>query len=191
MEKILNGHLRENERICWQGKPLPFPLMEKATKLRILTNWILTVTVAVGLLVVYVTHNEERNIGFTGVVVLVAIVIVSSPVLEWRRILKQQYWITDQRVIVHTGDKNIYYMELSDIDDYRVVGDLTDQDCLVLGRCLFDTVEKQMRWRACHPMVELESQVGADHAQGLVLYGIGDTSAVETLIRPHTNGRAA
>ena len=50
MEKNLNNYLRENERVCWQGKPMNFPLLEKGTKASILAKWIVTVIVSVGLL---------------------------------------------------------------------------------------------------------------------------------------------
>ena len=191
MEKNLNHYLRENERVCWQGKPMAFPLLEKGVKTRLLSRWIITVVAAAGLLVAYSAYNNVKSLGFIGVVIAVVLLITLSPVLEKRNITKQQYWITNQRVILQDRDKSFYYMELAEIDDYRVVSDLTDQPCLVLGSRIFEEINKQLRWRTCHPLVEVERQGDADHAAGLVLYGIGNTQAAETLLKQHAGKEAA
>ena len=190
MEKNLNHYLRENERVCWQGKPMAFPLLEKGVKTRILARWIITVIAAAGLLAAYSAYNSTVSVGFIGVVAAVVLLLIFSPVLQKSNIAKQQYWITNQRVILQDRDKSFYYMELGEIDDYRVVSDLTDQPCLVLGSRIFEE-NKQLRWRACHPLVEAEHQGDADHAAGMILYGIGNTQAAEALLKQHTGKEAA
>lgn len=191
MEKNLNNYLRENERVCWQGKPMNFPLLEKGTKASILAKWIVTVIVSVGLLLAYFTFNEKHSMGFVGIVVVVALLALISPILEKNNIVKQQYWITNQRVILQDRDKSFFYMELEDIDDYRVIQDLTDQECLILGSCLFEEINKQLRWRTCHPLVEMEHEGDGDHAAGMILYGIGNTQTAENLLKQRTGKKAA
>ena len=191
MEKNINGYLRENERICWQGKPAAFPLLEKGVKSRLLFRWIVTVVAAGGLLAAYSMYNEVKSIGFIGVVVAVVLLISLAPVVEKLSIMKQQYWITNQRVILQDRDKSFYYMELADIDEYRVIHDMTDHDSLVLGSKLFEEIKKQLRWRACHPLMEMEGQGNADHVAGIILYGIGNTQAAETLLEKHAGKKAA
>ena len=95
--------------------------------------------------------------GFIGLVLLVAAVILISPVAERRNLMGEQYWITNQRAILMTRDKTFFYMELSDIDDLQVVGGTTKGKSLVLGRCLLEEAKKLLRWRACHPKVDVQS----------------------------------
>ena len=63
-------------------------------------------------------------------------------------------------------------MELSDIDDLQVVGGTTKGKSLVLGRCLFEEAKKLLRWRACHPKVDVQSHDETDRALGMIFYGV-------------------
>ncbi len=48
-------------------------------------------------------------------------------------------------------------MDLSDIDDYKVVSDVANEDSVVLGSKIFEEVNKAARWRACHPMIDRQN----------------------------------
>lgn len=50
-----------------------------------------------GLLAVYLSRTEAPSMGFIGLVLLVAAVILISPVAERRNLMGEQYWITNQR----------------------------------------------------------------------------------------------
>ena len=191
MEKELNNYLKENERVCWQGKPMKFPLLEKGTKFSILSKWILIPIVAIALLVAYFSNNDVRSMGFIGLVTLVSVLAMVSPIIEWRNVLGQQYWITNQRVIVQTRDKSFFYMSVGESDDFQIVHDVADQDCVVLGSSIFAEAHKQMRWRSCHPLTNTESQAGHDHAEGMVLYGIGNADTAEDLLKRYAKAVAA
>lgn len=76
-----------------------------------------------------------------------------------------------------TRDKTFFYMELSDIDDLQVVGGTTKGKSLVLGRCLFEEAKKLLRWRACHPKVDVQSHDETDRALGMIFYGVQGAEA--------------
>ncbi|SFP18986.1 hypothetical protein SAMN05216343_10444 [Oscillibacter sp. PC13] len=191
MEKDLNSYLKGNERVCWQGKPMAFPLLENGTKFKILAKWIIAPIAAISLLLAYFHYNDQWSMGFVGLVAIITVLAVISPILERRNVTGCRYWITDQRVILQTRDKSFFYMNLDDIDDYQIVRDVADQDCLVLGSCLFQEIHKQMRWRACHPLTDVENQGSKDQAKGLIFYGIGNAEAAEEFLVKHIKGRAA
>ena len=118
MEERLKTYLRPGEQVRWQGRPAPFSLLEAEAK----KQWGLTVALGGGLLAVYLSGTEAPSMGFIGLVLLVAAVILISPVAERRNLMGEQYWITNQRAILMTRDKTFFYMELSDIDDLQIVG---------------------------------------------------------------------
>ena len=82
-----------------------------------------------------------------------------------------------------TRDKTFFYMELSDIDDLQVVGGTTKGKSLVLGRCLFEEAKKLLRWRACHPKVDVQSHDETDRALGMIFYGVQGAEAAAELLR--------
>ena len=142
-------------------------------------------------LAVYLSRTEAPSMGFIGLVLLVAAVILISPVAERRNLMGEQYWITNQRAILMTRDKTFFYMELSDIDDLQVVGGTTKGKSLVLGRCLFEEAKKLLRWRACHPKVDVQSHDETDRALGMIFYGVQGAEAAAELLRQGRDGEAA
>jgi len=86
--------------------------------------------------------------------------------------------------ILMTRDRTFYYMELSEIDDFQLLRDRAAGDCLVLGGCLFEEVDRQLRWRACHPKTDSQSGSRRGTAQGLVFFSVeGGMEAAECLRR--------
>ena len=187
----MNDFLRKNEVVRWQGKPTDFPLLDGENKFRILRTWILTVALTIGLLMLYCSKNEEWSMGFIALTLAVATLIMVSPILERINLRKQKYWLTDQRAIVMTKGKALYYMELSDVDDFQMVTDVATQDCLVLGSELFSEVHKQLRWRACHPKIDVMTNDDQDCAAGLVFYCISNAEAAALILEQGNIKRSA
>ena len=187
MEERLKTYLRPGEQVRWQGRPAPFSLLEAEAKKQILLKWGLTVALGGGLLASGLYLLAARP----GLVLLVAAVILISPVAERRNLMGEQYWITNQRAILMTRDKTFFYMELSDIDDLQIVGGTTKGKSLVLGRCLFEEAKKLLRWRACHPKVDVQSHDETDRALGMIFYGVQGAEAAAELLRQGRDGEAA
>ena len=183
MEEKLKKYLRPGEQVRWQGQPAPFSLLEGKMKTRILTKWIVTVVLGAALLAVYLSGNQAPSMGFIGLVLLVVVVILASPLVEYRNVQGMRYWVTDQRVILMTRNQTFYYMELDKIDRYQVLGSTAAEKCLILGSYLFEEGDKQTRWRACHPKTDIQGHDHPDQAIGMILYGIRDAAAVEKLLR--------
>lgn len=191
MDKALRNYLRENEQILWQGKAEPFPLLDNATKFRILCKWILTAALSCGVLLMYFYRESARNVSFIGIVVAVAAIIIASPLMERHILLGQRYCITNQRAILMSRDQTFYYMELAEIDDYQLVQGLAAQECLVLGSSIFEDIHKQLRWRSCHPKIELQSHTPQDCVAGLIFYCADHLDVVANLLEQRNHLHAA
>lgn len=183
-EQALKGYLRQGEQVRWQSGTRSFSLLEKGERWKIIGKWIGTVAATAVLLALYTGQGREWSVKAVAVILLVAVLLLLSPMIERYSLLGQRYWITDQRAILMTRDQTFYYMELSEIDDFRLLRDRTAGDCLVLGGCLFEEVDRQLRWRACHPKTDSQSDGRRGEAQGLAFFSVEDgAKAVECLHR--------
>lgn len=182
-EQVLQSYLRDGEQVRWQGKTENFPLLDNDAKWQILGKWIGTVVAACAILMLYIGGNENWSVKAAGVIVLIAALLVVSPIMERYNVLRQSYWITDQRAILMTRDRSFYSMELSQIDDFRFVKGKGSRDCLVLGSCIFEDVNRQLRWRSCHPKADMQGNGKADEAQGLVFFGVSNGESAAALLR--------
>jgi hypothetical protein len=183
MEKELKEYLRDGETVRWSGRTAPFPLLGERTRERIIFKWVAAAACTCALLGVYCTKSDAPSGKFIALVVLLAAIVVVTPWLEQRSILGQKYFITSHRAILLTRDKSMYCMELGRIDGVKRVSLSGEADTLVLGSAIFEDVRRQLRWRACHPKSDLQSQDGKDQAAGLIFYGIRDADIVEKLLR--------
>ena len=116
-------------------------------------------------------------------VLAVAAVIMVSPFVEQRSVLRQFYCITNQRVILISGDQTTYYMALDKIDEVRTVTGKTEYGTLAVGSIVFEDIKHQLRWRGCHPKMDAQSGRTSGEAQGLVLFNLRDCRAAEVLLR--------
>lgn len=182
METTLKDCLRENEVVCWQGLQTDFSLLDNVNRRPILVRWLATVAMTAGVLAIYIPGKETLSSGFVGLVALVALIMIGAPLAESWSLRQQKYWITNQRAILMTRDRSIYSMELRELDGFRVIRDQAEEDCVVLGRCIFPEAQSQLRWRACHPKVDVRSQSGQGQAQGMVFYSIRNAAQARTLL---------
>ncbi len=190
VERALRGYLRPNETVCWQGKAERFPLLAGDTKGLILGKWIGTVVVTGAILILYL-RNNGADMGVVGLLLLVAALLMGSPFAEQYSLQQQAYWLTDQRAILMTRDKTFYYMELDEIDDFQLLRGKAAQDCLVLGSDIFEEVDRQLRWRACHPKTDVQSAGSADAADGMVFYCVSNAEGAAALLRRRRGMAAA
>lgn len=182
VEQALRDYLRQGEQIRWQSETTSFPLLEKGESWKIIGKWIGTVAATAALLLLYTGQGREWSVKAVVVILFIAVLLLLSPMIERHSLLGQRYWITDQRAILMTRDQTFYYMELSEIDDFQLLRDRTAGDCLVLGGCLFEEVDRQLRWRACHPKTDSQNSGLRGEAQGLAFFSVKDgTKAAECL----------
>ena len=74
-------------------------------------------------------------------------------------------------------------MELDGIDGFRTVTGKTEYGSLVLGSCIFEDIRRQLRWRACHPKTNVQSDGPMDKAEGLVLFSVSDSKKAADCLR--------
>lgn len=182
-EEALERYLRQGEQVCWQSGTTPFPLLEKGEGWKIVVKWIGTAAAAAVLLALYTGQGREWSVRAVALILLIAVLLLLSPVIERRSLLGQRYWITDQRAILMTRDQTFYYMELSEIDDFQLLRDRTAGDCLILGGCLFEEVDRQLRWRACHPKTDVQNDSRRGLAQGLAFFSVEDGAGAAECLR--------
>ena len=184
VEQKLNAYLREGETVCWAGQTKPFALLAQDAKRSILMKWIGTVVVVAAFISLYISNNEDWSLPtIIGVLVIGAMLLI-SPVVERESLLKQRYWITDQRVIFMSRDRTFCSMEKEQVDGVRVEKEVTDQATLILGTCLFEEGNRQLRWRGCHPKMDSQSaSAGRDVVEGIVLFSVTGGDEAENSLR--------
>ena len=189
VDKTLDKTLRDGEQVLWSGKTEAFPLLTGDARVQILGRWIGTAVVAVVLLALYIANGGNDKGLIVGVLGVAALLLV-SPFVERRNVLRQSYCITDQRVILISGDQTVYFMELDGIDGFRTVTGKTEYGSLVLGSCIFEDIRRQLRWRACHPKMDSQGGKTSGTAMGLVLFNLKDCRGAEELLRRYVEEAA-
>lgn len=189
-QELLQKSLREGEKVLWASGTKKFPLLAKDASAQILAKWIGTVAVATIILYFYF-KNGEGSLGTVAAIILVAAALVISPVLEQYNLMRQRYWITNQRAILMTANRTFYYLELREINDFQMVRNKGGMDCLVLGETIFEDIKRQMRWRSCHPKTEGQSSSEQIRAEGLIFFGVENAGAAEALLSQRYTGAAA
>lgn len=183
VEQAFEKYLRQGEQVRWHSGAKDFALLEKGEGWKIIGKWIGTVVAAAALLALYTGQGREWSVKAVAVILVIAVLLLLSPVIERHSLLGQRYWITDQRAILMTRDRTFYCMELPEIDDFQLLRDRTAGDCLVLGGCLFEEVDRQLRWRACHPKTNSQSDGQRGIAQGLVFFSVEDGAEAAECLR--------
>ena len=192
MDKTLEQTLLTGEKVLWSGASAPFPLLDKRQKNgpKIVAQWIATVVITAGLLWAYLSNNQPGSPAFVGGVLFVAALVALSPVPEWKNVQAQRYVITDRRVLLIQRFSSVFSIRLDHIDDFRLVEGKTPEGTLVLGSAVFEDIDRQLRWRACHPKTNVQSDGPSDRAQGLVFFSVSDSKKAADCLRQQM-GRAA
>lgn len=171
--------LRQDESLLWESAPESFSLLEGKFCGRILAQWICTILFSFWLC--YVERNRpEFGVGMKLLVAGVAAVIILAPIMEHYNLKKQKYYLTDQRALVRTVDGSWYYMDYTDIDECTVIRDVTRGACIAMGSTITGEVNRQLRWQACHPKIDLQETDRRGESLGIVFY---QPEGVEKMIR--------
>ena len=183
MDKNLDQILLKDEKVLWSGASAPFPMMDKRQNngSKILVKWAATVVFAAALLWAYLANNQPASPVFVGGVLTVAVLMILSPVLEWKNVQVQRYIITDRRVLLIQRFNSVFSIRLDRIDDFRLVEGESPYPCLVIGTPVYADIGKQLRWRSCHPKSDLSSSE-MDNLEGLVFYNLKDAADTAALL---------
>lgn len=191
MSKYLHDYLRDDEAVLWQSEPSNVTVLEKGSKNRIFRAWLIAVIICGGLIWAYTTYNKAQHIGVPIAFALIGLAVIISPLFECRAVKRQKYYITNQRAILEYDSKTFYAMELAAIDDYKLVTDQSNEPTLILGSILFPEIDKQLRWRAGHPMIDMQSTTNRGRAEGFVFYNVKNADDAIELLEGRNVTRAA
>lgn len=177
----LNAILRTGETLRWTGAPVGFPMLDSENKRGIILRWVITALLFALFCGYYM--RGDFNWGVVGLVTLICVCIVAAPFVESRSVSKLRYWITNQRAIVALAGDEFYSIDLSKIDEFKIITDHDGKKTLVMGSCIYEDAKKQLRWRACHPKVDTQTTSARGSAQGLIFYASQNTDSAAALLR--------
>lgn len=151
MKNALNETLESGEKVVWESAVQPFGLFDGKEGRSVLLTWVICAVAICGLMAAYATRNGK---GFAIYLVSLAAlaIIVLTPILSYRQTVGQRYYITSRRALTIRPDGSTFKMDLENVGESR----LYKVDCggaaLALGSMLLAEKDKQLRWRANHPL---------------------------------------
>ena len=181
MENKMNLPLHDGEELLWAGQPEPFELLDAATKKATIAKWIGSVVIPAVALGLYFGFSPVKQWGVGVAVVLIAIMVFVSPFLEKKKVEKVKFYMTNQRAMLELAGNSMYSIDLNEIDAFKVVDDVADETCVVMGSVLFEEIYKQMRWRTCNPK-ENNTSGAQGKVDGLMFYNIKDAQVVAEIL---------
>jgi len=180
-DEVLQNQLRKGEQVLWKSGTKPFALLAKDASTQILSKWIGTCVVIPVILALYI-RSGNVSWKMAGVLVLIGLALIVSPILEQRNLMRQMYYITDRRAILITANQTVYTKELAELDDFQLLRSPGGADCLVLGSEIYEDLKWQLRWRACHPKTPSQSSGQDATANGMIFYNVENAEAAAALL---------
>lgn len=146
MDNDLRSALEKDEKILWEGSPEPFVTLDKTNKIAFIRKTVITVLVCLALILTYSLGTiplENFKIGVVLIIMFFGALIISSVFMDARKIRKQRFAITNQRLI-RQGDE-LRSISLSKIKKYLFSMDEDGHTSLLIGD---DAVKKKSsKWR--------------------------------------------
>ena len=182
MENLVKSRLRDGESILWQAAPEPFPLIEKGNRTSVLRLWIITLVAIGGLIAAYCSQNAAWEMRFVIGAAVIGLLIASVPFIERMRVSKQRFFLTNERAFLVVSNKKAYEMELAAIDEVEQVNDVANHACIAMGSSIFEFMRKEMRWRACHPKINMSDAENRGRVDGMVFYDVADAAGAMQIL---------
>lgn len=184
VEKNLKFFLRPGERVLWRSQTQPFGILDGKEGRSVLLQWVLSAVGVFGFLALVLAYGNASP-SVIALLLTLLVILIGAPVLSYRGICSQAYFITDQRVLLIRSDGGANAIERSAVDDCRLMPLEPKGEALVIGSTLFPEGGKQLRWRAMHPKLGryAKSTDGLTVAEGLVFYNVADGGAAVELLK--------
>lgn len=182
MENLVKSRLRKGESILWQAAPEPFPLVEKGNRMSVLRLWVITLAAIGGLIAAYCSQNAAWEMRFVAAAVVIGLLIASVPFVERMRVRRQRFFLTNERAFLVVSSKKAYEMELAAIDEVEQVDDVANHACIAMGSSIFQFMRKEMRWRACHPKINMSDAENRGRVDGMVFYDVADAAGAMKIL---------
>lgn len=169
MKKALERTLRNNEKIAWESPTLHFGILDGKEGRKTLMQWTISTICYAAILAVYAAHDSITPRFF----ILLSIVygaLIITPILSYRTILGQRYFITNERIILIKKDGQVATMERDRINAIRLFP-IRPGTALAFGKSVVEEGDTHLRWRSIHAK-ENPNNVGGLNANGLVFYNV-------------------
>lgn len=151
MKKTLNETLEPDEKILWESGVQRYGMLEGGEGRQLLLRWIICF-VAIGGLAAGYANRGGNGIGLYLVALAALAIIVATPILSYRQTVGQHYCITDRRAVTIRPDGTVYSLDREDLGETRLYKVDCGGEALALGSLLLSEKDKQLRWRANHPL---------------------------------------
>lgn len=183
MEERIGKLLKAEEQIRWTGKPENDPFFTAANKGRLIVRWIIMAIVAVGLSVAYAVYCTNKHITYYWVVNIFTIGVplyaAVLPYMDYKRLRKVVYAITDRRVIVSANPNRTFDMNLADVDRIEI-SPCCGGSTLLLGSAVANAHENKLRVLALYG--KMGEADGKERTVGLALYNLADADIARSLL---------
>jgi len=179
----LKTELLEGETILWKGRPEEFPLMTEKTKSGVIKKWLIAIIGAVVFIGGYAIMASSSaaaggvNPTVIAVIALVFAYVAYMPFMDRSKIIKKcKYYITDKRVLVAIGDKDVFALDRNGL---KLIYVPNENGCVnILFGTYVDLPESKYLVSAFTPgKVE-----GSDEVTGILFYNLKDDSDVKALL---------
>ena len=169
IKNSLQKNLRDGESVLWESGTLPFGILDGKEGRKTLLKWILCAVCYIAIILFYAVHDAVTP---KFIIILTALfgVMAIMPILSYREVLAQKYYITNERALLIKKDGRICTMNLDTINAVKLYP-IGPGAALALGKSILDEGDSQLRWRSTHAK-EHPNSVGGINALGLVFYNV-------------------
>ncbi len=166
MKKAFQEVLLDGEQVLWESGTNPFRMTEGKEGRRIILLWIFIAIVCASFIVLRISQGVLSVKTILAAVVIFAVAL-TAPFVSHRRLLGQRYCLTDRRAILIKRDGSTFAMKL-DGAPAKVFPSRTGT-AISLGAEIVAEGDRQLRWRALHPL-ENPGKFDGYNASGFVFY---------------------
>lgn len=179
MKTALGKTLRPGESIEWESETQHFRIQDGKEGQKTVLQWIISSLCYVAILGIYIAHNALTP-RFVILLSLIYFTLIVTPVLSYRQVLGQRYFLTNQRAILIRKDGIVCTMERDNINTVKLYP-VKPGAAIVLGKSIQNEGDKMLRWRSLHAK-ENPNNVGGLNSLGLVFYNVRNAECAVKLL---------
>lgn len=187
IKQALEGTLAAGEQVLWEGGTQPFKLLDGKEGLKTLLQWIIGTVCCVGFAAFRLAQGELTP-AVCAVLLAIYAVLLLGPIVSYRQLLGQRYFLTNGRAILIKGDGAVYSMRLAK-DTAAKLFPVKPGAAVAIGPAVVEEGDKQLRWRSLHAL-ENPGQFDGCNASGLVFYNVAHAESAIKLLSEQAEAAA-
>ena len=179
IKQALEETLAAEERVLWESETQPFKLLEGKEGRRTLLQWVISTVCCVGFAAFRLAQGELTP-ATGGILLAIYALLMLSPIVSYRQLLGQRYFLTGDRAILIRRDGMVYSMKLAG-DTAAKLFPVKPGAAIAIGQTVVEEGDKQLRWRSIHAL-ENPGQFDGCNASGLVFYNVARAESAIKLL---------